>query len=124
MTKKIVIFEDDAFLLDAYKLRLSADAEWQTEMFADGEDALNRVKTAKPDIIILDLLMPKQSGMDILKELHANSATKSVPVIVASNLDQKSTIEEAIALGAKDYFVKSEATITDILEKCKKVLRK
>ena len=123
MTKKVLIFEDDAFLLDAYKLKLSADPAWQVVTFPDGEDALAKVKTEKPDIIILDILMPKTSGIDVLKELKGDDATKAIPVIIASNIDQDATVKQAIAMGAQDYFIKSEATITDLLEKCKKVLK-
>lgn len=122
MTKKALIFEDDAFLLDAYKLKLAADPDWQAVAFPDGEDALAKVKAEKPDIIILDILMPKTSGLDVLKELKADDATKAIPVIIASNIDQDATVKQAIAMGAQDYFIKSEATITDLLEKCKKVL--
>lgn len=120
MSKKVVIFEDDAFLLDAYQLKLSAAPEWRTVVFANGEDALAHVKIEKPNIIILDLIMPKKSGIDILRELKADSATRRIPVVVASNIGQKATIDLAMSLGAADYFIKSDITITDLLEKCKK----
>ena len=120
---KVVIFEDDAFLLDAYQLKLSSEANFKSVAFADGEDALDRIKAEKPDIIILDIIMPKRSGLEVLKELKHDEETKHIPVIVASNVGQKVTVEEAIAMGAVDYFVKSDATITDLIEKCKKYLK-
>ncbi|MCX2931320.1 response regulator [Mycobacterium sp. CVI_P3] len=122
MTHTIVIFEDDAFLLDAYQLKLSANKEWQAITFPDGESALQRIKDARPDIVVLDLLMPKRSGIEILKEMRADPETIGIPVIVASNLGQKDIVNQALELGAKDYFIKSETKINDILRAAKKYL--
>lgn len=122
MRRTIVIFEDDAFLLDAYQLKLSANREWNAITFPDGESALERIKQTQPDVIVLDLLMPKKSGIDILKELRADPETRDIPVIVASNLGQRDVVDEALALGAKDYFIKSEAKINDILAAAKRCL--
>lgn len=122
MRRTIVIFEDDAFLLDAYQLKLSANREWNAVTFPDGESALPRIKEARPDVIVLDLLMPKKSGIEILKELRADPETRDIPVIVASNLGQRDIVDEALMLGAKDYFIKSEARINDILAAAKRCL--
>lgn len=122
MSKTILIFEDDAFLLDAYQLKLSANREWNAVTFPDGEAALARVKDTRPDVIVLDLLMPKKSGIDILKELRADPETRDIPVIVASNLGQRDIVGQALELGAKDYFIKSDAKINDILAAAKRHL--
>ncbi len=123
MSKKILIFEDDAFLSDAYKLKLSTNKDWQSVVVANGEGALARVQQEKPDIIILDIVMPKVSGLDVLKQLKADASTQNIPVIIASNIGQKVTVDQAMKLGAADYFIKSEATIGDLLEKCRKYLQ-
>ncbi|WP_176562198.1 response regulator [Mycolicibacterium palauense] len=122
MARTIVIFEDDAFLLDAYQLKLSANKEWNAITFPDGGSAISRIKEARPDVVVLDLLMPKKSGIEILKEMRADPQTRDIPVIVASNLGQRDIVGEALSLGAKDYFVKSEAKINDILAAAKRCL--
>ncbi|WP_161976379.1 PleD family two-component system response regulator [Mycolicibacterium sp. CH28] len=122
MPNTIVIFEDDAFLLDAYQLKLSSNNEWNAITFSDGESAVARIKDAQPDVVVLDLLMPKKSGIEILREMQADPQTKSIPVIVATNLGQRDIVNEALALGAKDYFIKSETKISEILQAAKKYL--
>ncbi|MGY4711703.1 response regulator [Mycolicibacterium sp. CBM1] len=122
MPNTIVIFEDDAFLLDAYQLKLSSNKEWNAVTFSDGESAVARIKDARPDVVVLDLLMPKRSGIEILREMRADPQTRDIPVIVASNLGQRDIVNEALTLGAKDYFIKSETKISDILAAAKKYL--
>lgn len=122
MAKKILIVEDDAFLLDAYKLKLGAYPDWQILTAIDGDAAIEATKENIPDLIILDIILPKRSGLDVLQELKANDKTKGIPVIVASNIDQKSVVNKAIKLGANDYFVKSDITIADLVSKCNNYL--
>ncbi len=122
MRRTIVIFEDDAFLLDAYQLKLSSNREWDAITFPDGDCALARIKDTHPDVVVLDLLMPKKSGIDILKEMRADPETRDIPVIVASNLGQRDIVGEAMALGAQDYFIKSDTKINDILAAAKRCL--
>jgi DNA-binding response OmpR family regulator len=109
-------------LLDAYKLKLSAYPEWQISTAIDGEDAIAAVKKDIPDLIILDIIMPKKSGIDVLLELKADPKTNKIPIIIASNIDQKSVVSGALKAGAVDYFVKSDITITDLVAKCNRYL--
>lgn len=115
--KKLVIFEDDAFLLDAYRLTLASNHDWEFVIFENGEQAVDKVKKEQPDLIILDLLMPGTPGLDVLKALKSNIATKPIPIIVASNLNRETVIAEALAMGANDYFIKSDITIAQLLKK-------
>ncbi len=70
----------------------------------------------------MDLLMPKKSGLDIIKELRADPETANIPVIVASNMSQKAVVGEAMDIGANDYFIKSQSTIADIISKAEKYI--
>lgn len=122
MKKKILIVEDDAFLLDAYQMKMTGQTDWDVSVATDGEAALFSVKSTKPDLVILDLLLPKKPGLDVLKELKADADTKKIPIIVASNIDQKTVVQQAIDLGAADYFVKSDISIGDLIKKCQAYL--
>lgn len=117
----ILIVEDDSFLMDAYKLKLQ-QAKYTILTARDGETALHLAKTKKVDLIILDLILPKMSGQDVLKQLKSDDTTKKIPVIVASNLDQKETIDEVKKHGATDYFIKSNISINELIDKIDKYL--
>ena len=121
--KKILVVEDDAFLMDAYKVKLQ-QSKYEILTAQDGETGLETARKEKPNIIILDLVLPKMSGLDILGELKKDKNTKGIPVIIASNLDQKKTMEEAKQLGAEDYFVKSNISINELIEKIDHYLAK
>lgn len=114
--KTILVVEDDSFLMDAYKVKLQ-QAKYTILAAKDGESGLAMAQSKKPDLIILDLVLPKMSGMDVLKKLKADETTKSIPVIIASNLDQKQTIDEGKKLGAVDYFIKSNLSINELIDK-------
>lgn len=119
--KKILIVEDEEFLVDAYLAKFQT-LPYQTLIARDGEEAVNITKTEHPDVIILDLLLPKKNGLEVLKNLMSDESTKHIPVIIASNVDRDQTIEQAIALGAKEYFVKNDVSVNDILQKVLKYL--
>lgn len=123
MMKKILVVEDDEFLLDAYKAKLEKGGNYQIDVARDGEEALTKVSSFKPDLIILDLILPKKNGLEVLKELQANEATKNIAVIIASNIDQKDTVKEGLQLGAKEYFVKSNISINELREVAAKYLK-
>jgi DNA-binding response OmpR family regulator len=119
--KKILVAEDDRFLLSAYNIKLKREGfEIITAM--DGEEVLAVLKKVKPDLIILDLIMPKKDGFTVLKELKANEKWRDIPVLVASNLGQEEDIQLCKELGAADFIVKSDLSMTDLIEKIKKLL--
>lgn len=119
--KKILIAEDDQFLSDAYVAKLTFEG-YEIETAMDGEEALLTLQTFKPDLMILDLVMPKLDGYMVLTEIRKNDEFKNLPVIVASNLGQKEDIEHAKALGATDFVVKTDLSIKDLVEKVKRLL--
>ncbi len=114
--KKVLIVEDDKFLLSAYRVKLTK-AGFEIKIATDGEEALKILREDKPDVILLDLVMPRKDGFAVLEELKTNPVWKSIPVIVLSNLSQKEDLEKAKALGAKDYLIKSDLSLKDLVEK-------
>ena len=120
--KTILIVEDDEILLRALYLLFHA-GEFTIASATDGDTALKMTERIKPDVVLLDLLLPKMNGFDYLKAMKANSAIKSIPVIVLSNLGDKESVDKAKALGAMDYFIKSDTDLTTLDEKVKKILK-
>lgn len=120
---KILIGEDDKYLANAYRVKLTK-AGFETKMTTDGEEFLKALAIFSPDLILLDLVMPIKDGFALLKELKTSDKWKSIPVIVASNLGQDEDIKKAKALGANDYFIKSETSLNDIVQKIHSFLRK
>lgn len=114
--KKILVAEDDKFLAGAYKLKLIAEG-FAVEIVKDGQELLRELPTFQPDLIILDLIMPRKDGFAVLQELHNNPTYSTIPVIVASNLGQKEDIDRAMQFGVKDFFVKSDLSIDELVAK-------
>ena len=119
--KKIVVAEDDQFLSNAYRVKLTKEG-FEVKMVGDGQELMNLLKTYRPDIIILDLLMPVKDGFEAIKEIKASPALKNIPVIIASNLGQKNDIDQGKALGASDYIIKSDLSLEDLVAKIKSLL--
>lgn len=117
---KLVIVEDEEILQSVLKEKFE-EAGFEVFVAADGEAALSMIQKVNPKIVLLDLLLPKKDGFAVLKELKDNSVTENMPtVIILSNLGQDEEIKKALALGAKDYFVKTQHPIKEIVEKVKK----
>ena len=120
---KILIVEDKESLSKALRDKFEIE-KFEVTVVADGEFAFSIAKSIKPDIVLLDLVLPGKHGKEVLKELKKDEELKSIPVIVLSNLDTDSDIKEALRLGAEDYFVKVQHPIAEIIEKVKLVLLK
>ncbi|MBU2508805.1 MAG: response regulator [Patescibacteria group bacterium] len=118
----ILVVEDDKFLLKAYESKLSR-AGFQVEKATDGEETMEKLKVAKPNIILLDLVMPNVDGFEVLAKVHKDPKFKSIPVIVVSNLGQESDVEKAKSLGAAEYLVKSDYSLQQIVDLIKKKLK-
>jgi DNA-binding response OmpR family regulator len=116
---KILIVEDEKALSAVIKEEL-AGAKHEVKVAEDGQEGLDLAKSFKPDVLLLDLLLPKKSGLDVLSELKADPSLKTIPVIVMSNLAEDETIKKALALGAEDYFVKTQHYAYEIVEKVQK----
>lgn len=110
---KILIVEDDLFLTQIYKVKFEKE-NFNVKIVTDGVAAISAVKEFKPDIMLLDIIMPKKSGIEVLQEVGKN---KTFPIIVLSNLGQESDVTKAIQLGADEYLIKSFTKIDDIVEK-------
>jgi len=120
---KILVAEDDKFLSKAYAAKLKKSG-FEVALAVDGEEAISKARTDKPDVVLLDLVMPKKDGFDALYDLKQDKITQSIPIIVLSNLGQEEDIKRAKELGAEDYLVKSNIAIQDVVDKIKQVLSK
>ncbi len=120
--KKVMLVEDDRFLSSLIKARLEKDGFSVTQAF-DGEQAIELLQGAdRPNLVILDLIMPKTNGFEVLKTISMTPGLEQVPVIIVSNLAQDSDIEKARELGAKEYFVKVKISIDDLVDKIKSLV--
>jgi len=118
--KKILIAEDEEVLLNVLKDRFEAEG-WEVTTARDGEEAVESIKKIRPDLVLLDLLMPKKDGFEVLKEIRGDPEFKTLPIIVVlSNLGSDEDIKKALSLGANDYFVKTQHPMSEIVEKAKK----
>jgi len=120
MKKKILIVEDDQFLHKILAMKIKA-AGFDVISAYDGESALKKIKE-RPDLILLDLILPQMSGFEFLGEIKINEEYKKIPVIVLSNLGQEEDIERAKSLGAVDYLVKANFSIDEVIKKIKEWL--
>lgn len=120
---KILIVEDEADL--RYFLTLSLKREkFETLEAETAEEALEILKREKPDLILLDLLLPRMSGYEFLEEIKKNPNLASIPVLVLSNLGQEEEIERALKLGAVEFLVKANFTLDQVVQKIKEILIK
>jgi len=120
---KILMVDDDKMLIDLYKERLEL-AGYQVEVSRDGEECLAKIHTVKPDLVLLDIMMPKVNGYEALASIKSDPATKDVPVIILSALMRDVNKSKAVESGADDYIIKSEAMPADVIGKIEAVLKK
>jgi len=119
--KKILIIEDDPFLSEVYAAKFSQSG-FVTEVAADGKKGMEKIKTEKPDLIILDIVLPKMDGFELLKKVKEDSTLKEIPVVLLTNLGQKNEVEKGLSLGADEYIIKAHFTPTAIVAKVKEIL--
>jgi len=117
--KTIVIVEDESVLLKALNIEL-LNAGFEVLVAADGKSGLNLIKANKPDLVLLDLLLPKMDGYAVLTALKKDSKVKNIPVIILSNFGEPENIKKAMGLGAVDYFVKSSTDLGEVVKKINK----
>lgn len=123
MPKKIAIIEDDLEINDMYRIKLELGG-YEVVSAENGAEALKLIKSEKPDLVLLDLLLPEKDGYEVLEELRKSSdrQIKSLPIIVISNLSNENDILEAKELGATDFLVKAKTNPASVLEKVNSVL--
>jgi len=119
--KKILMIEDDIFLRKVYRDKFESEGFIFIEA-TNGEEGTNKVLSENPDLLILDLILPKRNGFDVLEDLKTRPETKHIPVIVLSNLGQEVDVQSALKLGADDYLIKTEVSLSGVVEKVKKFL--
>ncbi len=119
--QKIIVAEDDKFMAKVYREKLR-DEGYDVEIAYDGEESLEKVNKFKPNLVILDMIMPKRNGFEVLKAIKDNPETKAIPVIILSNLGQLSDSDKGKQLGAIDYIIKGEESFKSVMEKVKKYL--
>lgn len=120
---KILVAEDDKFLTKVYQAKLTK-AGFEVQIAFDGEEVEKLLQNFTPNLILLDLVMPKKDGFSVLKDLKALEKYKNIPVIVTSNLSQVEDKQKAMMLGASDYIVKSDIPIQGIVDKIQEFLPK
>lgn len=120
---KILIVDDDVFLLDMYSLKFK-EAGFQIEVAENGEEAIKKAQEINPNVILLDVVMPKMDGIETLRKIKKDKIAESAKIVVLTNLGQKEDIEKGLKLGADDYIVKAHFTPTEVLNKVKALLGK
>ena len=119
--KKILFIEDESALQKTLEDILK-QGSYKMISALDGETGLRLAESEKPDLILLDLILPRMHGFEVLKKLKGDSKTKDIPVIILTNLEGMKDINQAIELGATTYLVKTKYTIEEVIEKVEKAL--
>jgi DNA-binding response OmpR family regulator len=120
-TKRILLVEDDRFLRRACEASLRQRG-FTVIAAADGEEGLRQARTEHPDLILLDLLMPKLAGVEVLRALKADPEAKSIPVLILSNSSREQDVSEVISLGAVDYWVKADLSLKELGDRVARLL--
>ncbi len=117
----ILIIEDDSLIAKIYTTRLSADG-YMVEWCSNGREALEKIITFKPQLILLDVMMPEMNGFDLLKEVRSREEFSKIPILMYSSLSGEAEIAKARALGATEYLNKTLLTPTEVVNTIKKYL--
>lgn len=119
--KSVLIIEDDEHITKVYETKFFKEGI-ATSFARNGEEGIIKIASEKPDLVILDLMIPGKDGFAVLEEIKKNPAVSSIPVLVLSNLGQQTDKDRAIALGAKDYLVKVNFSMQEVIDKAKSYL--
>jgi len=121
MPKKILIIEDEEIMFSLLEKRLKGEG-YDIQIARDGQAGLAMMRQEKPDLVLLDIIMPKMNGFDVLEAMRADSSLKDVSAIIISNSGQPVELDRAKELGVKDWLIKTEFDIQEVLAKVKKQL--
>jgi two-component system, OmpR family, alkaline phosphatase synthesis response regulator PhoP len=119
--KKVLLVEDDLFLVDIYSTKFK-ESGFEIEVIKKGSGAFEKIKEMKPDIVLLDIILPEVSGWEILKEIRKDKKLKNIKVAILSNLGQEDEIEKGSFLGADKYIVKAYYTPAEVVKEIKKMI--
>ncbi len=120
---KVLLVEDDSMIVEMYKFRLEEEG-FDVLVTDKGTEALEIASKEKPNIILLDVILPEVDGFSVLQMIKNNSKTKNIPVVMLTNLGQESDKEKGNQLGAVEYFIKSQHTPAEVLAAIKKIIFK
>jgi len=118
---KILLVEDDSLLLSMYAAKFELEG-FAVTVAENGEKGVRLALKELPDIILLDIILPKLDGFAVLKQIKINPRTAKIPVILLTNLSQKDQVEQGLDLGAVDYLIKAHFMPSEVVEKIKKIL--
>ena len=119
MTKKILIIEDEKIISDLLERKLTGEG-YNVVITTNGIDGLIKMREDRPDLVLLDIIMPKMGGFEVMEEMNKDKTLKDIPVIVVSNSGQPVEIDRIKKMGAKDWLIKTEFDPQEVLEKVKK----
>ena len=119
--KKILVIEDEKALVEVLRDEFTLNS-FDVVVAYNGEEAMKQMRAELPDFILLDLLLPRKDGFEILQEKQKDKTIRDIPVLVLSNLGQGDDVERAITLGAVDYFIKTQHPIGEIVKKVQYIL--
>jgi DNA-binding response OmpR family regulator len=111
----VLLVEDDPSVLEMYRLKLELDG-YRVNTALDGEEGLKKAGDLTPDIIFLDIRLPKMDGLEVLRKLRAQEKTRDIPVIILSNYDEEDLVARGLRLGAHEYLIKARTTPTSLSE--------
>jgi len=123
MAKKILLVEDEEIMIGLLQRKLTQEG-YEISVARDGEEGLKTMKEIKPDLILLDIIMPKMGGLEVMEEMAKDEGIKDIPVIVISNSGQPVELDRAQKLGAKDWLIKTEFDPQEVVDKVVKQIGK
>jgi len=118
---KILIVEDDSFLLNMYADKFRAE-NFDVSVADNGQKAVKLTKEEMPDLILLDIMLPKMNGFEVLEKIKVDAKTKNIPVILLTNLSQKEEVKKGLDLGARDFLIKAHFMPNEVVDKVKEIL--
>lgn len=119
---KILIVEDDPLISRMYQRVFSFEG-FEVEMARDGQDGFEKMQANKPNMVLMDIMMPRMTGIDVLRKMKADDKLKSLPVVVLTNLSGMKDAETAIELGAVKFIVKSDNKPTEVVKQIREILK-
>lgn len=120
--KTILLVEDDPYILDIYTIKLK-EVGFSVDVAVNGEECLRKLKEKKPDLLLLDVVLPGIDGWEIMRKIQDDDELKNLKIIILSNLSQKEEVEKGLKLGAIKYLIKAHYTPSEVVEEIKKILR-
>lgn len=123
MNEKILLIEDEDIMIDILEKKLIKEG-YKVSVAKDGEEGLKKMREQTPDLILLDIVMPKLNGFEVMEEMNKKEELKNIPVIIISNSGQPVDLDKAQKLGARDWLIKTEFKPQEVIDKIKKQLNK